>query len=365
MMGLFSRLTAAAQALRPRALTRLAKSVDTLNADARELRQSLKQRAAEAANLAERTATLETTVRTLQESLSAVSLRESQLAAIYRHDREYAAALERLPALLDAVRVGDHVRCAIERAPLQLHPFPHTVIENVFPDDFFGALVTGIPPQELFGDRPVNKQRMVVPFDWAPLYSQRVWSFLIDRILDAVVAPAAVQKFRTPLAEWIHANWPQLPGDDPTRTLRFISTDGRILLRTRGYRITPHRDPKWGFITCLLYLARPGDNEAWGTQLYSVADDVEAPNINAYWIKADRCRLEKEVPFRRNSMLVFLNSGGAHGAHIPADAEPADLQRHIYQFRIGPAPDEIRALMRLLPEERRGFWEGKVAAEYS
>jgi hypothetical protein len=60
-------------------------------------------------------------------------------------------------------------------------------------------------------------------------------------------------------------------------------------------------------------------------------------------------------------MLVMLNSCGAHGASIPADAEPADLQRHIYQFRIGPSHSTILWLTGMLSEEQRALWAGKVA----
>ena len=133
------------------------------------------------------------------------------------------------------------------------------------------------------------------------------------------------------------------------------------MLRRRGYRIRPHRDPKWSFITCILYLARPGDDEAWGTQLYSVESDDEAKNASPHWISDSRCRLVEDVKFRPNRLLVFLNSFGAHGAHIPDDAKPADLERYIYQFRVGPTSEAIAMLKSMLPEERQPLWEGKAA----
>jgi hypothetical protein len=58
-------------------------------------------------------------------------------------------------------------------------------------------------------------------------------------------------------------------------------------------------------------------------------------------------------------MLVFLNSVGAHGAHIPADALPENLDRYIYQFRIGPTVESMATLKAVLPEERRPVWAGK------
>lgn len=314
---------------------------------------------AESARLAERSEKLEASVRALEQNLAAVSLRESQLSAIYRLDRELENEVAGLPAVLDIGVIAAHTQRALAEATLHMHPFPHLVVDHVWPEPFYDALLKGIPPAELFADRPVNKRRLVVPFEWSHQYGARVWNFLVQEVLDRVVAPVLVQKFKQPLGEWLLANWP-LPADAPTEHVKFQSTDGRILLRHRGYLIPPHRDPKWGLITCLMYLAKPGDSEAWGTQLYSVDEDVEAPSVAAYWIKPERCRLEKDVPFRRNSMLIFLNSGGAHGARIPMDAEPADLERYMYQFRVGPTASSIRELMRLLPEERQALWAGKV-----
>ena len=42
------------------------------------------------------------------------------------------------------------------------------------------------------------------------------------------------------------------------------------MLRRPGYKLTPHLDPKRATMTVLLYLARPGDSEQFGTSLYSV-----------------------------------------------------------------------------------------------
>ena len=70
------------------------------------------------------------------------------------------------------------------------------------------------------------------------------------------------------------------------------------------------------------------------------------------------------LEFRRNRLLVFLNSVGAHSAHIPADAEPETLQRYIYQFRVGPTLDAIARLKSILPEERQPLWAGKALIDY-
>ena len=116
-------------------------------------------------------------------------------------------------------------------------------------------------------------------------------------------------------------------------------------------------------MTCLLYLARPGDSEAWGTQVFRVTGDKEAPYTQTYYPEQSGSQVELAglVPFTPNTALIFLNSGGAHGADIPADA-PADLERYSFQFYVGPGGPELDALIKDLPPERKARWVGKGEA---
>lgn len=357
---MFGRLSALIDTLRPRTAARTAKSVEDLLTASRELRRSVKHLEDWCVKADERAAGLEREVRSLRGTVADVSRRESRLRAIYQRDVDQQAALAAVDELLCAKAIGGHVERAVDAARLHRDPFPHVVLDDLFPRAFYDAVIAGIPPVELF-DGADNKQRIVVPFDMAPAFSRRVWTFLLHDIVDGALGPALLRKFRDPLGAWLRATWPEL-GDRPVESMVSLqSTDGRILLRRRGYVIPPHRDPKWGFVTCLLYLARPGDSEAWGTQLYEVEGDTEAASVAPHWIRAQHCRLVKDVPFRANSALVFMNSHGAHGAQIPEAAEPPDLERYIYQFRIGPTAESIRRLVGLLPPERRERWSGKVA----
>ena len=347
-------------------LAQARESLDRLREDLRALNRSIKriderdeatQKSLE--SLSAQLASTTRELRSVNDTLATLKLRESQLRAVLRRDAELEDDTAALPALLNRQGIAEHIAAAIESAELRSDPFPHMVIENLLPDDLYDAIIRGLPPAELFGDKPVNKQQLKVPFDFAPGYARRVWRFVADVVAPQFITPALVDKFDAPLLAWVRQNWPEL-GDDPFGgKIRLHSTDGRIMLRTRGYRIPPHRDPKWGFLTCLIYLVREGDNETWGTQLYSVASDREARGAAPHWIDPATCTLEGEVGFKRNRALVFLNSVGAHGAFIPADAEPADLERYLYQFRIGPTGSAITKMMSALPEERRAFWAGK------
>jgi hypothetical protein len=296
----------------------------------------------------------------LSQQFSELAVRESELRAILRRNLEQEPYLDRLTKMIRKEATRQEVADNVDRAPLHLQPFPYTVIDGLLPDHLYDALVQGLPPVELFKNRPVRKQQLAVPFELAPVYSQRIWTHFADTLIPEVIAPRLIQKFRGPLDEWIRRNWPDI--NPESITLR--GSGGRIMHRGRGYRIRPHRDPKWSFITCILYLARPGDNESWGTQLYAVERDEEAKDAAPYWIDEKRCHLAEDVKFIRNRLLVFLNSAGAHGAHIPEDAEPPDLERYIYQFRVGPPIDVVAMLKSRLPEDRIPLWTGKLLVDY-
>ena len=337
--------------LRPRTIMQLRKSVDNSSHDLRDLADAVK-------TLSEKIAALQSTIDQQGRDIAAVRTRESQLRAIAQRNVDFEDREQELDALLDDPTMPLHIADAIARAQMRDHPCPYTVIDNFLPDRFYRALIAGLPPVELFADQPPNSQQLNVPLQVAPDYCRRIWQFMAETVVTRMMMPALVEKFRQPLSEWIRLSFP-VPDDDPLAALTLTSSDGRILLRTNGYVIPPHRDPKWGFITCILYLAKSGDDKRWGTDMYEVEEDNEAVGAAPHWIENKVWRLVKTVNFKKNRALVFLNSTGAHGATIPADAEPPNLERYVYQFRIGPDATSMAALTASLSPERRMLWEGK------
>lgn len=328
--------------LRPRTLARLVKSSED---DRRQIRE------------------LQDTVARLENELVTMTRREGQLRAIALADAELERKSRRLDRILQRDSIAAHVCAAVAAAPLHDDPFPYAVVDGLLPDALYNALIDGLPPAELFSDRAINKQQLVVPLELGPAYSRRVWGYMAETVVPEMIVPALLKKFRWHATAWLTQNFPAA-GPNPIESIPMTCSDGRILLRRPGYYIPPHRDPKWGFITCLMYLARRGDSERWGTQLHRVAGDDEAPGARPHWIDEAKCEPVEHVAFRRNRALVFLNSVGAHSAHIPADADPPDLERYAYQFRIGASAEAIKSLVDGLPAERRAVWAGKGSGAY-
>jgi hypothetical protein len=380
-------LLAALKTLRPRSIVEAKNAAaharstaEALRDDVSALRTAIKSsRAAEADARAAQTRALDTLLTRLDkfessqnerlESMSrelallrrdvgAARLRADQVRAVVVQERQLEKRLPELERAITSTSTGEHIREAIGKATLHLEPFPHMIVDDLLPRPLFAALVRGLPPSELFADRPKNKQQLTVPFDFGSEYSQRVWHYMARMVGPEFIMPAIAERFRSPMREWLAETMPNV-SQEQVDALTLTCSDGRILLRSPGYRIPPHRDPKWGFITALVYLPREGDDHRWGTHLFAVSDDPEAVGAAPHWIDDQVCTLVTTVEFRPNRTLFFLNSRGAHGADIPEDAEPATLERYAYQFRIGPSAEAIQALLETMPEERSRYWKGK------
>ena len=326
------RLAAAADLLRPRTLFRTLSRVDTL---------------------ADRT-------RELTHAVEMLRIQTDQLLTIQRVDWDKRFELARMDRWFDHKRIESHVNAAFERTPLELEPYPHLVIEKWLPDDVYERIIEAMPSPVFFAhDRD---EHWAVPSGVAPLYSRQVWAFVANTIVGDIIHNALNRKFQDAICRYVRTFVPSLPSDID---LTLHPSDGRIMLRRPGYDLAPHRDPKWGFVTGIVYLARAGDNESHGTQIYRVRDDAEAPTSRVYYPEPAKCELVKDVPFRANTMLAFLNSEGAHGASIPADAQPPNLERYIYQFRLGPTGKVIKRLTDLMAPEQATMWAGAKTARAS
>jgi hypothetical protein len=317
-----SRFTAAADLLRPRTLFRSLSRVDSLVDATRELTTAVQ----------------------------ALRVQTDQLMTIQRVDWDRRADIDRLDTLLDADAIRRHVTAAIATAPLELDPFPHILVNGWLPDATYARIVEAMPSAVFFANN--RDEHWSVPSGVAPAYSRLVWAFVANRIVGEMLYEALNAKFAGVVREYVRSFCPSLNDDID---LKLHPSDGRIMLRRPGYSLLPHRDPRWGFITGIAYMAREGDSQAHGTQLYRVTEDQEAPSSRVYYVEQPRCDLVKDVPFRANSLLVFLNSEGAHGASIPRTASP-DLERYIYQFRLGPTPKVINRLLQLMPPDKAATW---------
>ena len=226
---------------------------------------------------------------------------------------------ERYAHALDAARVTAHVARALASAVVERHPMPHIVVQDVLPEDTYRGLLDAIPPTAFF--KPDHEGRKLdlkfrATLDVLPGWTRRMWSFFEDVVVPEMLVPGASRALQGASAAPLEA------------------TGGRLMLRRPGYTLAPHQDPQRTVATCLLYLAKPGDSESFGTRLLSLNGVPAIDRTSTYYPEAHgyTCELVKTVPFRANTLVVFMNGGAAaHGVEIPMTA-PAETERCAYQF---------------------------------
>lgn len=277
-----------------------------------------------------------------------------RLLALYQDDAKWTDRLAAFRATVNPDAVRAHARRAVERVHLELDPSPHVVIDSVLPDDVYDALVEALPRPVYFDKVNEARDEMVVPFDCAPAFSRLVWGLFHDTI-DQALLPALIDKFRPALDDFIRASWPAL-GSWTEAQVVLRQANPRLMLRRAGYEIKPHRDPRWGFLTALVYLVpRDGTVPAYGTQLYRLREERDEPHTSPFWARPEECELVRDVPGTANQALVFLNGTGAHGASVPPDA-PSDFLRYVYQARFSPDAETKARLIDLLEAAHRDRW---------
>ncbi|HYS25531.1 MAG TPA: hypothetical protein VEP46_08005, partial [Vicinamibacterales bacterium] len=226
------------------------------------------------------------------------------------------------PVVFDADRVGAHVARAIASAPVETDPSVHIVVSDLIPADTYSAVLDGIPPRIFFPQRDNVKQNLrLAQMDVAPEKTLQALGFIENVLVPRMLVPALLRRFAPHIREFYVREYGPESGPAVAATPH-EATSGRLMLRRPGYHLDPHLDPKRVVFTCLVYFARSGDSEAFGTSFYRMNGTPKVDRTSTFYPAAQgiACDLVKMVPFRPNSAVAFLNWGGAHGADIPRSA---------------------------------------------
>jgi hypothetical protein len=318
------------QALKAYASRKVEASVSSLRAEFRRLQTEQRmQTESNAAELSDRLRALDRDLRRLRTVLEANAAHP---------ERRHGAAF-------DADRAAAHVTKAIGCATVQPEPMAHIVVNSFLPDDLYQSLLDAIPPDSCFTQRDMTKQNFRPDAGaLAPEFTVDAWRFVEERVIDAAAVPGLLRLF-TP---HIDAAYAQKYGRHASAVaaLPHGATAGRLMLRRPGYHLDAHLDPSRVIVTCLLYLARTGESEAFGTQFFRLTELPAVDRTNTYFPAHHgyACEMVKTVPFRPNTAVAFVNFGAAHGADIPADA-PKDTKRYAYQFYVSPDPAAVSAIV--------------------
>jgi hypothetical protein len=214
---------------------------------------------------------------------------------------------------LEIERLSEFVVGAVEKSPGFETPFPHLVLDRVFPDDIYDAMLTSMP--EAVDYRPMHGRskgldladgtHTRVKIDLFPEYirhlppqKRAVWDLVGAALCSAPVRDAFVRRLK------------------PGLERRFGSDHGKvgmfpIPVLTRdipGYLITPHPDTHWKGITVQLYLPRDSSCTHVGTIFHERLADGSLPK-------------RKQMSFAPNTGYAFAVGEDTWHSADPVGAE--------------------------------------------
>jgi FkbM family methyltransferase len=215
----------------------------------------------------------------------------AQAEASARKDGPFKGCAEivfHAPVAEAAQDLGAHIRDAIANARIIAEPFPHMVVEGLFPADVFRDIAASLPPDAAYASLEAARgtkgypQRYVHGMDDEPLSA-------LSRLLR-----------QGWLKSLLCAKFGILPD----------CSDEAVLLRDfAGYRIGPHCDTPAKIVTALIYLR----DASAGTTLYEPKDKTAPRELGRHYPFAE-FEPVATVPAKANSALIFLNGPQAfHG----------------------------------------------------
>jgi hypothetical protein len=210
-------------------------------------------------------------------------------------------------------RLRDFVVSAVDAAVASDAPFYHLVLDRVFPDDIYAAMLANMPAASDY--RPMHGRskgldladgtHTRVKIDLFPEYirhlkpeKRAVWDLVGRALCSAAVRNAFVRRLKPALERRFGPGYAKV-GMFPIPVLtRDIP----------GYLITPHTDTKWKGITVQLYLPRDRSTTHIGTIFHEKLPDGSLPK-------------RKQMTFAPNSGYAFAVGTDTWHSADPVGAE--------------------------------------------
>ena len=231
-----------------------------------------------------------------------------------------------------ATRAFAHFVERLRGAEVLADPYPHYLLENVFPDDYYRAMLENLPGsaayQNLFAVTTLKldhfrhrDQRDMNPgwTDDLPAPQREFWDDFDSWFLGADFAQAVLKTFHEQM-DARFANWPE------------VSVESQLIRHRAGYFLGPHSDLHTKLVVLLIYLAPDESAAHLGTSLYRPKDpNFTCPDSKHYPFE-DFVRV-KTAPYKPNSMLAFFRSDVSfHGLEPLSDHDVQNSGRDVIQY---------------------------------
>ena len=230
----------------------------------------------------------------------------------------------------------------IRTAPIKHDPFPHLVIDGIFPEPYYQELLSHLPPRSLLSI-PVAFGMMKIDgddgtFRAIPEAARQFW-IEFDTAVKPLVCRALLDRYFPYTEEKLSLIFGEEVG---TRSLdglvpeEFHSLRGIVQCPISGARMGAHVDKATALFTYLFYFAPDDSLRPFGTIFYTSNDRTDLleryranRGVRAWFPKEGELDLTPYPPleFRRNRLVSYLNLPySLHGAATDAAAPRYSMQ---------------------------------------
>jgi len=246
----------------------------------------------------------------------------------------------------------------LQTCKVELEPYPHFYLENVFPEAYYRSLLEHLPDQgsyqnlfeitDLKLDHFRHRDQRDLNDGWINGLSvelQTFWSNFNEWFLGREMAEAVLDSFSSSLYLRFGPRdfWPE------------VSVESQLIRHRPGYFLGPHSDLYTKLVVLLIYL--PLDDRAahLGTSLYRPKDPTFTCDNSTHYPFEDFIKV-KTVPYKPNSMLAFLRTGNSfHGVEPLSEQDLSIGARDLIQYVLHDKQSRIAQLRaRRLAAEQKG-----------
>jgi hypothetical protein len=195
----------------------------------------------------------------------------------------------------------EHFTVRLRDARVETDPFPHYVLERVFPDDYYRQMLRHLPDSAVYDnlyevtdlklDHFRHRDQRNMDQGWTdrlPPEQKSFWSAFNQWFLSGELSRAVLESFP-------RTSWPA------------VSVESQFIRHRTGYFLGPHSDLFTKLVVLLIYLAPDDSAEHLGTSLYRPKQAGFSCPHSKHYAFEDFVRV-KTAPYRPNSLLAFVRS---------------------------------------------------------
>ena len=204
-------------------------------------------------------------------------------------------------------RALERVVYKIQNADVNLYPFPHIIVPDIFPGDFYPELLSHVPSPDQFirmrnsshGNHQIDENRFFLSmkdgsFTALPPDLRNFWTEFGKNVLSPWFYRQVLAKFRSYCDR---------------KRLMFGRLEHECLLVSdrRNFVIKPHTDTSQKLFSMLFYLPEDDSLSSCGTAIYRARDESKKYNSVDYF-EFDGFNEVARVPFVPNTLFAFVRT---------------------------------------------------------